>query len=359
MRPSLATQDKTLWKPRHSQLWVVLGLWLVAGCSGGSQSGDAPPAEDLSQNHASHVGRPGETELPTGSGTGAKVRLADASTADANTDSAAGVQAPAALDLTRAERPAAPEGQPPLSAPVGPVKESGEPATGAGRPASEVQAEPQPVDEPRAKPVDLGAPLVEHPGDLVKADPVYPVWLDPKNKRIVVLGRTCRPAYLLEYFISIPEKSYESVVEVQMKAWVVHAGLLSFGIEPGQPVKWDPEYSPPRGPKIEIEVRWKDQQQKVQSARAQDWIRHVKTKMPLEEDFVFTGSGFWKDESTGKAFYQADGGDFVSVLNLPSSMIDLPVRSPSDPESRIFEANAEKMPPPGTPVTLLILAKKT
>ena len=47
----------------------------------------------------------------------------------------------------------------------------------------------------------------------------------------------------------------------------------------------------------------------------------------LNIDWVFAGSGFWKDEETGKQHYQANGGDFICVSNFPTATLDLPVHT--------------------------------
>jgi hypothetical protein len=70
--------------------------------------------------------------------------------------------------------------------------------------------------------------------------------------------------------------------------------------------------------------------------------------------WVFAGSQTVTDETTGENRYQADGGDFICLLNLSSATLDLPIRSESSLESRLFEAFSERLPPTGTPVTLLL-----
>ncbi len=50
----------------------------------------------------------------------------------------------------------------------------------------------------------------------------------------------------------------------------------------------------------------------------------------------------------------ADGGEFVCVLNNPMAMLDLPLVSAGAIEDRTFEANREKLPEPGTPVTIVL-----
>lgn len=199
----------------------------------------------------------------------------------------------------------------------------------------------------------LGAPLVDTPDDLKRLHPEDLVWVDPKHKWVVFLGAVCKADYPLEFFVTYPDRAYESLVMADVKPSVVHTGLLAIGATPGHPARFQPEFSPPTGTEIVIEVRWKDKAGKVQTARAQDWIRNIKTKKPLDLNWVFAGSAIWNDEKFGR-HYQGDSGDFICVLNLPGATLDLPLRSASDLESRLFEANAQQLPPTGTPVTVLL-----
>ncbi len=81
------------------------------------------------------------------------------------------------------------------------------------------------------------------------------------------------------------------------------------------------------------------------------------TKKALDTDWVFVGSRLVTDEETHKQYYLGDGGDFICLLNLPSAVLDLPIRSNSALESRLFEAYLEHLPPTGTPVTLVLKPK--
>jgi hypothetical protein len=227
------------------------------------------------------------------------------------------------------------------------------PKSGA-KPAAQTSEEPSEEEKPR----DLGPPLVEEIGDLRKLDPVSPVWLDVKHHQVVFQGEVCQANYPLEFLVTYPERGYESVMVVKVKPSVVHAGLVALGAEPGHPVRFEPKYEPATGTPIEIRVRWKDKNGRRQEASAQDWVRQIKTKKALNIDWVFGGSGLWKNESTGKQEYQADlSGDFISVLNLPSAALDLPLKSEGAIENRSFEGYAERLPPAGTPVTLLLRPK--
>jgi hypothetical protein len=224
-------------------------------------------------------------------------------------------------------------------------------AKSGAKPATEPKEEPSEEEKPR----DLGPPLVDEPGDLRKLDPVSPVWLDMKHHQVVFQGEVCQANYPLEFLVTYPDRGYESVMVVKVKPSVVHAGLVALGAEPGHPVRFQPKYEPATGTPIEIRVRWKDKAGRRQEALARDWVRQIKTKKALDCDWVFGGSGLWKNETSGKQEYQADlSGDFISVLNLPSATLDLPLKSEGAIENRSFEGYVERLPPAGTPVTLLL-----
>jgi hypothetical protein len=202
---------------------------------------------------------------------------------------------------------------------------------------------------------DLGPPLVDNLETLIRLDPVYPVWVDPAQKRVLLVGQVSRPDYRLEFFAcSDLGRDYESVVVVNTKASFVHAGLLAIGAEPGHPVQFEPEYKPATGQEIQVDVVWKDGNGQRQRAKAQDWVRNTQTKKALDDEWVFSGSGFWRDPTTGKERYLADSGELICMLSLPGATMDLTIRSPSDLESRLFEAWIERIPPRGTPVTLIL-----
>ncbi len=254
---------------------------------------------------------------------------------------------PASAAKAKVETLAASPAAPPATAANPP------PRTGA-KPATQASVEPSDEEKPR----DLGPPLVDEIGDLKRLDRVSPVWLDMKHQQVVFQGEVCQANYPLEFLVTYPERGYESVMVVKVKPSVVHAGLVALGAEPGHPVRFQPKYEPATGTPIEIRVRWKDKIGRRQEGLARDWVRQIKTKKALDIDWVFGGSGLWKNETTGKQEYQADlSGDFISVLNLPSATLDLPLKSEGAIEERSFEGYVERLPSAGTPVTLLLRPK--
>ncbi|MEW4561689.1 YdjY domain-containing protein [Bremerella sp. JC770] len=210
-----------------------------------------------------------------------------------------------------------------------------------------------------------------------KLMPNMPVWIDTKRKMVIMDGEICLRKGSLEMFACLRQtKEHESVVAVATDAYVVHAALLAIGAEQGRPVEFDPEYQPPSGQKIDVLVQWKDENGKLQTRRAQDWVRDARSKKVMNYDWVFPGSYFWKDVSIeavqkakeegvdpdtlpGKMVYAAEGGELICVSNFKSSMMDLPVPSTDANNDLWFEAFTENIPTEGTKVRLFLIPRKS
>ncbi|GIX05188.1 MAG: hypothetical protein KatS3mg114_1057 [Planctomycetaceae bacterium] len=110
----------------------------------------------------------------------------------------------------------------------------------------------------------------------IPLNPQKTVLLDKAGKRLVLKGTICLRDGLLEMLVCLKRtKEHESIVAVDTPAWVVHAGLLALGAEPGQPVRYEPEYRPPTGQPVDIYIAWQDADGKWQRVRAQQWVRHA------------------------------------------------------------------------------------
>jgi hypothetical protein len=222
-------------------------------------------------------------------------------------------------------------------------------------------------DDQPPKPRDLGPPLVDNAKELKQLG-AYAAWLDPKNKQIVFVGETCRAGYGLEFLVTTRVRGYESVIVIDAQRSDakeltlfehIQANMLLLGAKPGHPSYYndkDDKTTVADGDEVAIEVRWKDKGGKTQSADARTWIRDVKTKKSPDKNWVFAGSRMVKDEE-GKDHFLGNSGDFICVLNNPNAMFDLPIVSASAIDNRLFEANADAMPPPETPVTIILKPK--
>ena len=128
----------------------------------------------------------------------------------------------------------------------------------------ETPSEKPPVE---IKPIaELGKPLNE----------TKTVFIDTSAKRIWLKAVVARDEGVLEMFLCKKgTKEHESVVAIDSPAFVIHAGLLALGIEPGAPASFGSEFVPPTGPKLEIVVHWVDPKGKRRTQKAKDWIRGV------------------------------------------------------------------------------------
>ena len=69
------------------------------------------------------------------------------------------------------------------------------------------------------------------------------VWLDLKNKRVIVVGEVCQREGQMEMFACLKgTKEHESIVAVPTKAHVVHAALIRLGALPGSAAQFVPKY---------------------------------------------------------------------------------------------------------------------
>lgn len=222
------------------------------------------------------------------------------------------------------------------------------------------------LEEPRV----LKVPELPPPEGAKRLIPDEFVWVDVKRRLVYVDGYVAlRDGYLEMFACPANTKEHESIVAVRSRAQTVHAGLLAVGAKPGHPVEYQPEFRPATGDVIEVEVLWLDEKQLVElaehgleprqelawkRARAQEWIRNLKTKKQMTEPWVFGGSGFWKEESTGRRHYMAEAGDLICVSNFTTAMLDVPIESSQANEGLLFAADEAKIPPLGAPVRLVL-----
>ncbi len=225
----------------------------------------------------------------------------------------------------------------------------------------------------KAKPIplELGKPLVDNPEDLVQLHPKQNIWYDKKNNVTVMHGAVGLNRGPLELFactgrvsqdrsfpdrvISSGPKAHESVLVFDIFPHLMHASLLACGVEPGKPAVFSPNFIPPTGAGIEVILRWKDKDGKIQQAHAGDWILDEKTNQTMNTPFVFTGSMFMVNARDGKRMYLGDvDGELICVSNFPSAVMDVPIESSESNDARLFIANEAVIPPCGTPVTMIL-----
>jgi hypothetical protein len=180
------------------------------------------------------------------------------------------------------------------------------------------------------------------------------LWFDAARKRLIIRARVVLREGALEHLLCLKgTKEHEAILAADAPPRQIHAGLLLTGAEPGHPVRFLPQFEPPAGSPIAIELQWK-RDGKSQQADARSWVRDEKTKKALSEGWVFAGSELLTDPATKKAVYAADDGDLITVANFGSAILDLPFASSASDAERVFTANTPQVPPLGTEVFLIL-----
>ncbi|MFH5805262.1 YdjY domain-containing protein [Alienimonas sp. DA493] len=100
------------------------------------------------------------------------------------------------------------------------------------------------------------------------------VLLDRENKRAVIKGEVCLRSGPLEMLLCLPQtKEHESILKYEGDARTLHAALVAAGMQPGEPVTFDPEFAPPKGPKLNLTLYWTDAEGVARRVDARDWVR--------------------------------------------------------------------------------------
>ena len=192
-------------------------------------------------------------------------------------------------------------------------------------------------------------PSIELPEGVKQVFPTSELWLDKANNQVIVGGKICIKEGPLEMF-ACPRntKEHESVVSVNATSFQVHATFLAMGCNPGEPVTWDPEYKPASGPRIDMDVAWKEGDE-IKRIPVQQMIRNFRTKRAMETHFVFGGSQFYVHQNGRKEYY-GDSGEMVCLSNFSTATMDIPIQSVNDDNALLFEAFTENIPPVNTQV---------
>ncbi|MAI69960.1 MAG: hypothetical protein CMM01_03510 [Rhodopirellula sp.] len=182
------------------------------------------------------------------------------------------------------------------------------------------------------------------------------LWIDAKNKQVILDGYVAMTDGPLEMF-ACPEgtKEHESIIGTLARSKEVHAALLAVGAMRGTPVEFLPKFVPATGQRIRLWVCYRDKDGNFNAIDGRRWVKKASTGKQMKPDWVFSGSGFWKDPESGKEFYRADSGDMICVSNFNSAMMDIPVASSAEAGDLLYLPFTERIPPQGTPLRLVLI----
>jgi hypothetical protein len=217
-----------------------------------------------------------------------------------------------------------------------------------------------PADAPRAK---AEAKDVADAGTILP-DPSWKalgpsLWFDPKGRSLIVRARVVFREGPLEHLLCLKgTKEHEAILATDAAPYQIQAGLLATGARKGRPVQFVPEFIPPTGSPIAIELRWR-QDGKALTSDARDWVRDERAKATLKTDWVFAGSELINVPGGDKPVFAADDGDLITVANFTSAILDLPFASTAADTDRLFVANTDRIPPRGTTVLMSFRPRPT
>jgi hypothetical protein len=105
---------------------------------------------------------------------------------------------------------------------------------------------------------------------------------------------------------------------------------------------------------VVVWVEWKDREGRTVRHRAEELVLNVKTKKSMEQTgWVFVGSRFVPDETSGKEVYAAAlTGAVITTYHDPTTVLDNP--APTGEDDTLFAANQAILPPAGTPVQVVV-----
>jgi hypothetical protein len=172
------------------------------------------------------------------------------------------------------------------------------------------------------------------------------------QRRVVFPAIVCKREGELEMLLTrTNKKTHEAILETASDAREIHKALVLAGAEQGTPVRWIPDYRPPTGTPIRVTLEYESNGRRF-SVPGGSWIRHSRTRQPLDTDWVFVGSQFV--DNGGRRAYLANEGDVICVANFETALLDVPFKSSKDDLDHSFEAFTERIPPEETPVKVIL-----
>lgn len=184
------------------------------------------------------------------------------------------------------------------------------------------------------------------------------VMIDWWKKQVLLAGEIVLREGELELFACSPNtKEHETIVRVRCRPVHVFQALGLIGLEPGKPPLYDnktKEVVPATGQRLDINVRW-TADGRTQTVPIWQWLWNKQDNRPSDPvEWVFSGSMVTKE-----GYLLADmDGTVITVVDFESALISVPAHHTSSNADLWLQAYTEKIPPAGTPVTVIIEAGK-
>lgn len=201
-------------------------------------------------------------------------------------------------------------------------------------------------------------------------EPFEGVRVQPEGGVVEVRAFVCLDGGWLEQVACSPDtREHEALVVIETRPSNLHAALLMAGLQPGSPGRWsyDDEtvaVTPPLGDGIEIAVRY-DRDGRTVEEPIGAWMVGAADDRPFpDKAWVFAGSEMAANpEWMGPGeHYVADlSGSIIGLVTFGDEVIAFE-QVMSDQESvepMQWRVNTGHVPPIGTPVTVILRARRT
>jgi hypothetical protein len=177
--------------------------------------------------------------------------------------------------------------------------------------------------------------------------------LDKQEGSITCPGKVNMQEGLIEVFACTARgKLHESALQIDVDPLHLETALLALGLEYGRALKEQGEARRPEGDPVTAWVRW-GKGESAQKWRAEDLVWNVHEAKPMRHvEWVFSGS-----QVINGSFMAQVEGQIITTYHDPFSILDNPLEDGAD--DTVYEVYKDRMPPPGTPVELILVDART
>lgn len=180
------------------------------------------------------------------------------------------------------------------------------------------------------------------------------VWIDWGRREVALDARVVLRKGPLELLACSPRtREHESILVVQGRPRDIYHAMGLLGLEPGSPVKFDPEKNhlrPATGESLRLRIEF-ERQGVIRTVPASAWLRRPSSVKSVEDmDWVFAGS---HSQSDGRFSGDLEG-TIVALVDFESALIATGALHTSDNDALWLEAQTAAIPPLGTSCRLII-----
>ena len=236
------------------------------------------------------------------------------------------------------------------------------------RPGSVAEASPdlrtdsvRTVESPKPTEADDSRERVEPATPAIRLGPGLEV--DRAAGEVRLSAQSALDAGWLEQAICLAgTREHESLLVVDTSPRLLHAALLMLGLEPGRPGRWRVDETtgavvrdPPEGPRLEIVLRYEHPRRGVVEEPLSDWFLGRDGEVGPLHPWRFAGS-LEESDDRGTVYVADFSGSVAGLVTFGDEVIahEEVLADRLDVEREPFRVAEERVPPPGTPVTVAI-----